>query len=81
MDIEHWHKLYNIDWTAIYLAPEEKWDEICCIVVSGMGIPYKFSVAELKNKSMYPSMSRKQILEQLWPKALELLKDPSYDLK
>ena len=82
MDIEHWIKLYKIDYTIIYLAPKEKWDEIIkSRTFLREELEGTHSVYEDDEPSLFTNMTKQAILEQLYPKAQELLKDPIYDLK
>ena len=92
MDLQHWQNLYGSDYTAIYLLPRKKWNKVCTAKAgSSELLMYQqfFSASELERleysfgvgRQKFVNMTKKQIVDLFWPRALELLRDPSYDLK
>ena len=87
MDREHWAHLVSIDWHALFLSDkvklineEEDWpaDLNGLYRAELLGIKAWCTKEEFENLTRMP---KKDLLNLLEKEVLELLKDPSYDLR
>ena len=93
MDREHWCNLYRIDYTITYLLPKEKRFDLYRYAAAGhvtnlqktehiYYLNLRTHYSKLSNKRIaYINMTKEELFESLDPKIIEILKDPTYDLK